>query len=60
MGCIKQILTARLFGEWYKIILPSEKFNLGLLFTSQGLTSAKIKKKKKKQAEHSKVEREEK
>ena len=34
MGCIKQILTAVLFGEWYKIIVPSIKFNLYLLFTS--------------------------
>ena len=33
MGCIKQILTALLFGEWWKIIVPSVKFNLGLLFT---------------------------
>ena len=32
MGCIKQILTALLFGEWWKMIVPSVKFNLGLLF----------------------------
>ena len=34
MGCIKQILTALLFGEWQKMIVPSVKFNLCLLFTS--------------------------
>ena len=31
---IKQKLTALLFGEWYKIIVPSVKFNFYLLFTS--------------------------
>ena len=28
-----QILIALLFGEWWKIIVPEVKFNLGLLFT---------------------------
>ena len=32
--CIKQILTALLFGEWYKIIVPLVKLNPSLLFTS--------------------------
>ena len=34
MGCIKQILTALLFREWQKIVVPLVKFNLGKLFTS--------------------------
>ena len=34
MGCIKQTLTALLFREWQKIIVPSVKLNPGLLFTS--------------------------
>ena len=32
MGYIKQMLAALLFEEWKKIIVPSVKFNLGLLF----------------------------
>ena len=39
MGCIIQILTALLFGEWWKIIIPSVKFNLGLLFTEASVKS---------------------
>ena len=41
VGCMKQILTALLFGEWEKIIVPSVKFNIGLLFTSALRVSVK-------------------
>ena len=34
MGCIKQILAALLFREWWKIIVPSVKFNLGWISPS--------------------------
>ena len=39
MGSIEQIMTALLFREWKKIIVPSVKFNLGLLFISALLAS---------------------